>query len=219
LPRPGVVLALLVDDPRVDGRRISPAWPLLSLGAGVLFSSTVDTALLHGALEAVFRSNRAGQSVHVTAWSIKRWAIGCGRKMPGYGPDPLYSLGEQFVAASTSRRFMTCCLMRSIGRRSSHISVMLFDSQEGCLRIAASWHGCRSGAMIRLSRASDAGWVFGRKAVLLNKDQAHPSSRPCCDNRTSFRHFFSPEDPRADWRTQYQPKKTDERFPRRITRC
>ena len=176
-------LALLVDDPpRVDGRRIFNGLGAAQPGlAGVLFSSTVDTALLHGALEAGFSGlvELPVNPVHVTRvvnQALERYRLQQ-ENTRLRTLIPLYSLGEQFVAASTEQEIHDL-LLDAVDRQTgaSHISVMLYDSQEGCLRIAAS-RGMDAALVqsIRLQPGDQiAGWVFQQgKPVLLNKeDQA-----------------------------------------------
>ncbi len=176
-------LALLVDDPpRVDGRRLFAELGACQPGlAGVLFSATIDKELLHGALEAGFSGLvelpvNPAQVDRVVNQALDRYRLRQ-ENTRLRTLIPLYSLGEQFVAASTEQEIHDL-LLDAVERQTgaSQISVMLYEPREDCLRIVAS-RGMDPGLAqsIRLQPGDQiAGWVFQQgKPVLLNKeDQA-----------------------------------------------
>ena len=184
-----VCLALIVDDPpRADGRRIFVELSALQPGlAGVLFSATVDAAILHGALEAGFsglvelpvNSVQAGRVVNqaLERYRLQRENTRLRTLIP------LYSLGEQLAAAASEEEILDR-LLDAIDRQTgaSRSSAMLHDPQEDCLRIVAS-RGMDVALVqsIRLQPGAQiAGWVFQQgKPVILNKeDQAESIFSP-----------------------------------------
>ncbi|GEM_PF-252625 len=87
---------------------------------------------------------------------------------------PLYSLGEQFLASSTEQEVLEGLLDAVVEQTgAAHVSVMLYDQGEACLRIAAA-RGMDQDLVhsIRLQPGDQiAGWVFAQgKPVLLNRD-------------------------------------------------
>jgi adenylate cyclase len=178
-------LALIVDDPpRVDGRQVFARLSAFQPGlAGVLFSAAVDSALLHGALEAGFSGLVELPVNPVHAGRVINQALERHRLQQENTRlrtlIPLYSLGEQFVAAATEQEIHDL-LLDAVDRqvRASRISVMLHDPQEGCLRIAAS-RGMDDALVqsIRLQPGDQiAGWVYQQgKPVLLNKEDQDAS--------------------------------------------
>ncbi len=87
---------------------------------------------------------------------------------------PLYSLGEQFLASSTEEEILDGLLDAVVEQTgATHVSVMLYDPDEACLRIAAA-RGMDQDLVhsIRLQPGDQiAGWVFAQgKPVILNRD-------------------------------------------------
>lgn len=178
-------LALIVDDPpHVDGRRVFAELSVLQPGlVGVLFSTTVDTALLHGALEAGFAGlvELPADSVHVGR-VVNQALERCRLQQENTRLRtliPLYSFGEQFAAAASEEEILDR-LLSAVDRQTgaSRSSVMLFDPQEECLRIAAA-RGMDA-ALIQSIRQQPgdqiAGWVFQQgKPVILNKEDQEES--------------------------------------------
>ena len=87
---------------------------------------------------------------------------------------PLYSLGEQFLASSTEEEILEGLLDAVVDQTgAAHLSVMLYDPDEACLRIAAA-RGMDQDLVhsIRLQPGDQiAGWVFAKgKPVILNRD-------------------------------------------------
>ncbi|HEB50420.1 MAG TPA: GAF domain-containing protein [Desulfobulbus sp.] len=87
---------------------------------------------------------------------------------------PLYSLGEQFLASSTEEEVLEGFLDAVVEQTgAAHVSVMLYDPDEACLRIAAA-RGMDQDLVhsIRLQPGDQiAGWVFAKgKPVILNRD-------------------------------------------------
>ena len=93
---------------------------------------------------------------------------------------PLYSLGERFLAASSEQEILDI-LLEVVRDQSgaAHISIMLYDEKDGCLRIAAS-HGL-SKELARTTRVRPgdqiAGRVFSRgRPLILNREELAQSS-------------------------------------------
>ncbi len=176
-------LVLIVDDPpAVDGRRLFVDLGAIQPGlAGVLLSSDIDTVLLHGALEAGFSGLvelplNAAHLNRVVNQALERYRLQQ-ENTRLRTLIPLYRLGEQFLAALTEQDILDRLLDAvDLQTGASHISAMLHDPGEDCLRIAAS-RGMDATLVqsIRLQPGDKiAGWVFQQgKPVLLNKeDQA-----------------------------------------------
>ena len=87
---------------------------------------------------------------------------------------PLFSLGEKFLSATTEKQVLDY-LLDVVAKQTAadSLSVMLFDEEEGCLRIAAS-RGIEEelARTIRIQPGDKiAGWVFAeRKPVILNRE-------------------------------------------------
>lgn len=180
-----VILALIVDaPPTLDGLRayaeLAGAQPGL---AGVLLSAAPNTELLQGALEAGFSGlaplplnpaylTRVVQQAlerHTLQWENARLRT----------LIPLYSLGEQFLAASTEQEILDD-LLNAVDQQtgSTHISVMLLDAEKPGLRIAASRGMDPALAQSICLQPGDqiAGWVFQQgKSVILNKEDQDAS--------------------------------------------
>lgn len=87
---------------------------------------------------------------------------------------PLYSLGEQFLSSTSEQEVLGTLLDEVVKQTGTgHVSVMLFDAKESCLRIAAA-RGMDNDLMesIRIQPGDQiAGWVFQEgKSVILNRD-------------------------------------------------
>lgn len=87
---------------------------------------------------------------------------------------PLYGLGEKFLSSTTEEEVLESLLdVVAEQTAADSLSVMLYDEQEGCLRIAAS-RGMEEelARTIRIQPGDKiAGWVFAeRKPVILNRD-------------------------------------------------
>ncbi len=92
---------------------------------------------------------------------------------------PLYSLGEQFLSSFNERDVLDTLLDEVVQQTgASHVSVMLFDVGEECLRIAAA-RGMDKDLVdsIRIQPGDQiAGWVFKQgKPVILNRDTQEES--------------------------------------------
>ena len=175
-----VCLILIVEDPPlVDGRGVFSALTLLHPGlVGVLFSATVDTAILHGAFEAGFsglvelpvNAVHVGRVVHQ---ALERYRLQQ-ENTRLRTLIPLYKLGEQCAAASNEQEILER-LLDAVEQQTnaSRSSVMLHDVRENCLRIIAS-RGLDAALVesIRLQPGDQiAGWVFQQgKPVILNKE-------------------------------------------------
>jgi adenylate cyclase len=87
---------------------------------------------------------------------------------------PLYGRGEKFLSSTTREEVLTCLLdVVADQTAADSLSVMLFDEEEGCLRIAASRGIEEELARTIKIRPGDkiAGWVFSeRKPVILNRE-------------------------------------------------
>lgn len=86
---------------------------------------------------------------------------------------PLYSLGEQFLSSSNEQEVLEILLDEVVEQTGAgHVSAMLYDSAENCLRIAAA-RGMDMELVesIRIQPGAQiAGWVFQhRKPVILNR--------------------------------------------------
>jgi adenylate cyclase len=92
---------------------------------------------------------------------------------------PLYELGEKFLSSTTEQQLLDYLLDVVAAQTSADsLSVMLFDEQEGCLRIAASRGIDEELARTIKIRPGDkiAGWVFAeRKPVILNRETQQDS--------------------------------------------
>jgi len=92
---------------------------------------------------------------------------------------PLYSLGEQLLSSSSEDEVLAGLLDEVVRQTGAgHVSVMLFDSKEACLRIAAARGMDRELARSIRIRPGDqiAGWVFQQgKPVILNRDTQEES--------------------------------------------
>ena len=92
---------------------------------------------------------------------------------------PLYGLGEKFLSSTTQQQVLDYLLdVVAAQTAADSLSVMLFDEQEGCLRIAASRGIDEELARKIKIRPGDkiAGWVFAeRKPVILNRETQQDS--------------------------------------------
>ena len=92
---------------------------------------------------------------------------------------PLYGLGEKFLSSTTQQQVLDYLLdVVAAQTAADSLSVMLFDEQEGCLRIAASRGMSEELARKIKIRPGDkiAGWVFAeRKPVILNRETQQDS--------------------------------------------
>ncbi len=92
---------------------------------------------------------------------------------------PLYDLGEQFLSSTGEDKVLAILLDQVVEQTGvDHVSVMLFDAEESCLRIAAA-RGMdeQLARSIRLKPGDQiAGWVFQQgKPVILNRDSQETS--------------------------------------------
>jgi adenylate cyclase len=92
---------------------------------------------------------------------------------------PLYSLGEQLLSSTTEDEVLAGLLDEVVRQTGAgHVSVMLFDAEEACLRIAAARGMDRELVQSIRIRPGDqiAGWVFQQgKPVILNRDTQEES--------------------------------------------
>lgn len=180
-----VCLALIVDDPpAIDGRQVFAELGAVQPGlTGVLLSASADTGMLQGALEAGFSGLvqlpvNATYLIGVVKQAMERFRLQQ-ENTRLRTLIPLYSLGEQFLAASTEQEILDG-LLDAVDRQTgaSHSSVMLYNAQEGYLHIAAA-RGMDPGLVqsIRLQPGDQiAGWVFQQgKPVILNKEDQETS--------------------------------------------
>ncbi len=92
---------------------------------------------------------------------------------------PLYGLGEKFLSSTREQQVLDYLLdVVAVQTAADSMSVMLFDEQEGCLRIAAS-RGIPDELVRKIRiRPGDkiAGWVFAeKKPVILNQETQQDS--------------------------------------------
>jgi len=176
-----VCLVLIVDDPPAfEGRRLFAELGAVQPGlAGVLLSASSDNGLLHCALEAGFSGLvelpfNPAYLIRVVNQALERFRLQQ-ENTRLRTLLPLYSLGEQFLAASTEEEILER-LLDAVDRQTgaSHTSVMLYDVRDGCLHIAAA-RGMDPALVqsIRLQPGDQiAGWVFQEgKPVILNKEE------------------------------------------------
>ncbi len=178
--RQGISLVLIVEDSSViEGHRAFAELGEIQPGlVGILLSASVDTPLLNRALEAGFSGLveipvNETQLQRVVNQALERFRLQ--RENSRLRTLlPLYSLGEQFIAASTEQEILDG-LLEAVDRQTeaSHISIMLHNVQDNCLHIVAA-RGMDPGLMqsIRLRPGDQiAGWVFQQgKSVILNKE-------------------------------------------------
>jgi adenylate cyclase len=92
---------------------------------------------------------------------------------------PLYSLAEKFLASTTTQEVVTGLLEEVVAQTGAdHVSIMLYDEEDNCLRIAAVQGMEKELARSIRIRPGDkiAGWVFAQgKPVLLNRDSQQQS--------------------------------------------
>lgn len=181
----GLCLALIVDDPPVlDGRRMFTQLGMIQPGlAGILLSGSADIVLFQSAQEAGFSGLvdlpvNAAHLTRVVNQALERFQLQQ-ENTRLRTLIPLYSLGEQFIAASTEQEILDG-LLEAVGRQTgaSHISVMLHNAHDGYLHIAAA-RGMDPDLVrsIRLQPGDKiAGWVFQQgKSVILNKEDQESS--------------------------------------------
>jgi len=182
-------LALIVENlPALDGGRVFAELGAIQPGlAGILLSASADIVQLQGALEAGFSGLvelpvNATSLMRVVNQALER----CRLQQENTRLRtliPLYSLGEQFLAASTEQETLEG-LLEAVDQQTgaSQISVMLHDARDGCLHVAAA----RGMALelvqsIRLHSGDQiAGWVFqqGQPVILNKEDQAESIFSP-----------------------------------------
>jgi adenylate cyclase len=169
------------DPPAIDGPRVFAELSAVHPGlTGVLLSASVDTDMLHGALEAglsglVQLPVNAIYLTRVVKQAMERFRLQQ-ENTRLRTLLPLYNLGEQFLSALTEQEILDG-LLDAVDRQTgaSHASVMLYNVQDGCLQIAAA-RGMDPGLVqsIRLQPGDQiAGWVFqqGRPVILNKEDQ------------------------------------------------
>jgi adenylate cyclase len=180
-----IALVLLVDDPPDrDGCRVFADINAAQPGvAGVLLSSSPRPERLRDALEAGLSGLVAlpctpAHLSRVVEQALERFRLQQ-ENTRLRTLIPLYNLGEQFLGARTEQEILDG-LVEAVDRQTgaSHISVMLYDAQQGNLHIAAS-RGMDP-ALVRSIRLQPgdqiAGWVFQQgKAVILNREDQHSS--------------------------------------------
>lgn len=180
-----VALVLIVDEPpAIDGclafADLNAAQPGVT---GVLLSTSPDPELLQNGLEAGLSGLVALPCTPAHLTRVVEQALDRHRLQQENTRlrtlIPLYHLGEQFLAARTEKEILDG-LVEAVDRQTgaSHISVMLYDPEQGSLHVAASL-GMDS-ALVRSIRIQPgdqiAGWVFQQgKAVILNKEDQHSS--------------------------------------------
>jgi len=180
-----VPLILIVDSPpALDGRQIYARLAGVQPGlSGVLLAAAPSPQLLQGALEAGFSGLvelplNPAYLARVVQQALERHSLQ--RENTRLRTlIPLYRLGEQFLAASTEQEILEG-LVDAVDQQTgaTHISVMLLDAKEQCLRIAASRGMDPVLAQSICLQPGDqiAGWVFLQgKAVILNKEDQDAS--------------------------------------------
>ncbi|MBM9537981.1 GAF domain-containing protein [Desulfobulbus alkaliphilus] len=183
--RQPVCLALVVDEPPMhDGCRLFARLAVLQPGLlGVLLTASVEKNLLCSAMEVGF-SGLVELPVHavhlnrVVEQALERF--GLQRENTRLRTlIPLYQLGEQFASAATEQEILDG-LLDAIGRQTeaNHISVMLYDSNEDRLHIAAA-RGMDP-ALVRSVRLQPGDQIAGRvfqqgKPVILNREDQENS--------------------------------------------
>ncbi|MBV5316842.1 MAG: GAF domain-containing protein [Desulfobulbaceae bacterium] len=180
-----VCLALIVDDsPIFEGSQAFAELGAVQPGlAGVLLSASTNNGLLHGALEAGFSGLvelpfNPAYLTRVVNQALERYRLQQ-ENTRLRTLIPLYSLGEQFLAASTEEEILER-LLDAVDRQTGagRTSVMLYDDRDGCLHIAAA-RGMDPALVqsIRLQPGDKiAGWVFQQgKPVILNKEDQEDS--------------------------------------------
>lgn len=183
--RQAVAVVLIVEDAlAMDGCQVFAALNAAQPGvAGVLLSASLRPELPRGVLEVGLSGlvEWPGNPVHLTRaveLVLERHRLQQ-ENIRLRTLIPLYSLGEQFLAATSEQEILDG-LVTAVEQQTgaSHISVMLYDLQEGSLHIAAS-RGMDPvlARSIRLKPGAQiAGWVFQQgKSVILNKEDQHAS--------------------------------------------
>ncbi len=180
-----VCLALIADNQTgIDSRQVFADLGTVQPGiTGILLSASADKLLLHSALETGFSGLvqlpvNAGQLTRVVKQALERFRLQQ-ENIRLRTLLPLYSLGEQFFSAGSEQEVLDG-LIEAVHRQAekSSISVMLYNAEDGCLRIAAA-RGMdpRLVQSIKLYPGDQiAGWVFQQgKPVILNKEDQNAS--------------------------------------------
>lgn len=181
----GINLVLIAED--VCGRggcelfnELREQCPMVS---GLLLAGTEDNVLLRQAIDAgisglvrvpldseqlVQRVSRVMESVMLREENTRLHTL-----------FPLYSLGEQFLSSSSEQEILSTLLDEVVALTGTgHVSVMLYDAEKSCLRIAAA-RGMDNDLMESICiQPGDqiAGWVFQEgKPVILNRDTQQES--------------------------------------------
>jgi adenylate cyclase len=175
-----VILALIADE--VNGRdgctlyrELCKQCPVIS---GLLLAGTVDNVLLRRAMDAgisglvelPFDPDQLKYKVSRTmeAALLRR------ENERLHTLLPLYSLGEQLLSSTSEAEVLAGLLDEVVSQTGAgHVSVMLYDAEEACLRIAAARGMDGELAQSIRVRPGDqiAGWVFQQgKPVILNRD-------------------------------------------------
>ncbi len=178
-------LVLIIEDsPSLDGRVVYGQLRLLQPAlVGILLSTSVDNERYSSALEAGFSALLAmpvneAQLLRLVNQAMERYQLQQ-ENIRLRTLIPLYSLGEQFFSATTESQVLDG-LLDAVNRQTgaTHISVMLYDEQDGCLHVIAS-RGMdeQLASSIRLHPGDQiAGWVFQRgKPVILNREDQEAS--------------------------------------------
>lgn len=178
-------LVLIIEDsPSVDGRVVYGQLRLMQPAlVGILLSVSIDNERYSSALEAGFSALLAmpvneAELLRLVNQAMERYQLQQ-ENIRLRTLIPLYSLAEQFFSATTEREVLEG-LLDAVNRQtgSSHISVMLYNEQDGCLHVAAARGMSEElAAAIRLHPGDQiAGWVFQRgKPVILNREDQQES--------------------------------------------
>ncbi|RUM37576.1 MAG: hypothetical protein DSY58_03675 [Desulfobulbus sp.] len=172
--RPGLVGFLIA-----DGHGENPCMAAMESGFSGLLNTPLDPAKLQASV------SRAMESTILREENTRLRAL-----------LPLFGLGEKFLSAITEEEVLSF-LLDAVAEQTAadSLSVMLFDEEEGCLRIAAS-RGIEEEIVrkIRIQPGDKiAGWVFAeRKPVIMNRETQKESpfaallKRPEISSAVSF---------------------------------
>jgi len=145
-----------------ENNSVMPCLAAMESGFSGLLSQPLDPEQLQS------RVNRAMESTALREENARLRAL-----------LPLYGLGEKFISSTEEQQVLDYLLdVVAAQTAADNLSVMLFNEEEGCLRIAASRGMSEELARKIKIRPGDkiAGWVFAeRKPVILNRETQQDS--------------------------------------------